>query len=173
MAEALLIVFVAIAAAGNQAINSRHRYRFHEGTDAEVLLNNLSLTPGVVRTGDTNEVCNGGSTKQFRHTTEAMKRQVYAIYGVDKSRVLPGDSAPFAKPPYFEIDHLISLELGGADDVMNLWPQPYYQHPGAHEKDAVENYLHREVCAGRMSLTDAQKQIANDWYTVYLRMPKN
>jgi len=30
--------------------------------------------------------------------------------------------------------------------------------------------LHREVCAGRISLSDAQHQIATDWFAVYQRM---
>jgi 5-methylcytosine-specific restriction endonuclease McrA len=42
-----------------------------------------------------------------------------------------------------EVDHLISRELGGADATDNLWPQPYTQHPGAHEKDRLENQLHK------------------------------
>jgi len=146
-------------------------YRMHPGTS--VLLNNAKLTPGAVRTTKAADVCSGESTRDFRKTTAAMKAAVYKAYGVARTRTLPGDPVPAdAKKPYFEIDHLISLELGGADDVKNLWPQPYYQHPGAHEKDAVENYLHRKVCGGQINLTDAQKAIANDWYDVYLQMQK-
>lgn len=183
--ETFLIALIGIMAACNQLIPAlaqtivMHRgrpgwqsvYRMHPGTS--VLLNNVEMTPGVVRTTDRDEVCHGGSTNQFRKTTAAMKAEVYKEYGVDKAKPLPGD--PFAgtpRPPLFEIDHLISLELGGADDVKNLWPQPYYNRPAAHEKDAVENYLHREVCAGRIALTDAQKQIADDWYAIYLKMPR-
>jgi hypothetical protein len=45
-----------------------------------------------------------------------------------------------------EIDHLISRELGGADDVKNFWPQPYGTHAwNAVLKDRVENRLHKEV----------------------------
>ncbi len=39
--------------------------------------------------------------------------------------------------------------------------------PGAHEKDKVENYLHRQVCGGQMTLAAAQKQIASDWLSVW------
>jgi hypothetical protein len=71
----------------------------------------------------------------------------------------------------FEEDHLISLELGGhPTDPRNLWPERYAPRPGAREKDVVENYLHREVCKGRISLADAQNEIASDWYAVYLRI---
>jgi hypothetical protein len=124
-----------------------------------VLLPDRSVTPGKVRTTDSAEVCHGGSTKQYRHTTAAEKAQVYKWYHAVK------------KPQICcEVDHLISLELGGADEVENLWPQPYKPAPGAHEKDAVENWLHAQVCAGSMTLGDAQAQIATDWYAVYLKM---
>ncbi|MGH2509762.1 MAG: hypothetical protein ACRDHZ_20470, partial [Ktedonobacteraceae bacterium] len=68
-----------------------------------------------------------------------------------------------------EIDHLISRELGGTDAVENLWPQPYTQHPGAHEKDWLENELHKEVCSGRIRLETAQKEIRQNWYAAYLK----
>jgi hypothetical protein len=145
-------------------------FRSHGG----VLLNDLGVTPGVVRTTNKKQICEGGSTKQFRNTTEKMKNEVYAQYGVDKHTPLPGTkpSKADADRPLYEIDHLISLELGGADDVDNLWPQPYYQHPGAHEKDAVENYLHKMVCSGKMEPAEAQRAIATDWYAVYVEMQK-
>ena len=63
-----------------------------------------------------------------------------------------------------EIDHLISRELGGVDTIKNLWPQPYTQNPGAHEKHWLENELHKEVWAGTITLQDAQQEIKVDWY---------
>jgi hypothetical protein len=71
------------------------------------------------------------------------------------------------------VDHLISRELGGADAVENLWPQPYTQHPGAHEKDWLENRLHDEVCAGKITLQDAQQEIKEDWYAAYLKRTRS
>ena len=41
--------------------------------------------------------------------------------------------------------------------------------PGAKEKDWVENYLHQQVCAGAMTLQDAQHAIVTDWYAVYVK----
>ncbi len=79
---------------------------------------------------------------------------------------LPGTVADY------ELDHLISLELGGdPTDPHNLWLQPWERKgrkfastgSGAESKDLVENRLHREVCASTISLADAQKQIASDW----------
>lgn len=75
---------------------------------------------------------------------------------------LAGDSRDY------EEDHFIPLEIGGdPTDPRNLWPEAY-QSPGAREKDVVENFLHRQVCSGAVSLADAQNAIATDWYKVYL-----
>jgi hypothetical protein len=122
-----------------------------------VIMPNPTLTPGEVRTTDANEVCHGGSTKLVRHTTAAMKRQVCLAY---HSKDCPHEKI-------MEIDHLIPLELGGADAVDNLWPQPAKPIPGFHEKDKLENYLHKQVCSGKMSLVDAQAKIRTDWYAAY------
>lgn len=74
----------------------------------------------------------------------------------------------------YELDHLISLELGGnPTDPRNLWLQPWERKgqrfagtgTGAESKDVVENRLHREVCAGTITLAEAQRVIASDWTT--------
>lgn len=62
-----------------------------------------------------------------------------------------------------ELDHLVPLELGGANSTSNLWPEP-----GAipNAKDVgPERHLHDDVCAGRMTLRQAQQEIAKDWTT--------
>lgn len=149
-----LIISIAILI-GSFLTQTSAVYRHH----GPAILNDLSVTPGKIRTLDANEVCHGGSTKQYRHTTQEEKNQVYQWYGAKKK---PGVCC--------EVDHLISLELGGADEIENLWPQPYEPRPGAHEKDAVENWLHKQVCDGKMPLAQAQAMIAQDWYAVYLVM---
>lgn len=61
-------------------------------------------------------------------------------------------------PDRSELDHLISLQLGGAPaDPRNLFPEPYKR--GAYTKDTVEGQLHDAVCAGRISLRSAQLKI--------------
>jgi hypothetical protein len=81
-----------------------------------------------------------------------------------------GDSD--TNPRDYEEDHLIPLELGGnPTDPRNLWPEPYetsISDGGARSKDKVENYLHREVCASDLTLEEAQREIASDWYHVYV-----
>lgn len=148
---AVLLGLAVLPAVGQKA---------HYGHDGPAVLPDAKITPGKARTTDKNDsvVCGGKSTKAVR---KPGIQAVYKAYGATKKA---GTCC--------EIDHLISLELGGANDPANEWPQPYLPKPGAHEKDAVENWLHAQVCSGKMALIDAQKQIATDWYKVYLRMPK-
>ncbi len=74
-------------------------------------------------------------------------------------------------PSAYELDHLISLELGGnPTSPSNLWPEAYLPVPGAHEKDKVENYLKSQVCGGQMTLADAQHQVSTDWKAVWDRV---
>jgi hypothetical protein len=70
----------------------------------------------------------------------------------------------------YEEDHLISLELGGAStSPRNLWPEHWGGTCGAHAKDRVENALHRAVCEGRITLQQAQQEIATNWIEAYRR----
>jgi hypothetical protein len=106
---------------------------------------NPILTPGVARPLTTAQVCSTKWGKDRRHVTERMKRHVFAAYGV-----------PLTDRKRYEVDHLIPRELGGADDVLNLWPQSWTGAQNAHLKDRDENRLHRAVCAGTLTLAAAQ-----------------
>lgn len=115
------------------------------------------LTPGVVDPSVTvQKLCTPGYTASIRLVTTATKKTVMARYGL-----------PWADHSLYEIDHFISLELGGKNDVMNLWPQRWKPEPGAREKDVVETWLHRQVCTGKITLAEAQAKIKFDWYIVY------
>lgn len=127
------------------------------------------LTPGVVRTDITQDnICKTKWGKDRRFVTAAMKREVFARYG------LSGNDDPACTRDKHgrkcELDHLISRELGGADDVDNIWPQPYGGFPwNAVRKDRVENRLHKEICAGNITLQDAQREISVDYRIPYIR----
>lgn len=73
-----------------------------------------------------------------------------AVSTLEHYRNLPCHCRPW------ELDHLIPLELGGANSLSNLWAEPW---PDARTKDVEEN-LHREVCAGRLPIAEAQADIA-------------
>jgi hypothetical protein len=101
--------------------------------------------------------------------TNPLKRQQLSALGYTVADPHKHCMPRSANPRCYEEDHFISLELGGDPrDPKNLWPEPYNPAPGAKEKDWVENYLHRQVCAGSMTLPDAQQAIVTDWYAVYL-----
>jgi hypothetical protein len=68
----------------------------------------------------------------------------------------------------YEADHLVSLELGGSNEIENLWSQIYRAKQwNGHVKDKLEDRLHELVCAGNPSLLKAQKAIARDWIAAY------
>jgi len=114
------------------------------------------VTPGVIALRDKTAVCDKKWGRDARHVSQAMKEHVCAKYGV---KDCPG--------PRFEVDHLISRELGGADDVRNLWPQPLDE---ARKKDWLENAAHKAVCSGAITLGHAQAAIRNDWTVFYATM---
>lgn len=115
-----------------------------------------AVNPAVTQANIKRTICKSGWTATVRPPasyTNKLKAQQIAAYGYAD-----------ADPHSYEEDHLISLELGGAPaDPKNLWPE----HPQApNPKDKVENRLHRQVCAGTLSLAEAQREIATDWTTV-------
>jgi len=121
------------------------------------LLPDSKLTPGATLPVTRADICVPGYTKKVRNVPLDVKRQVYAEYGIQSHK--PGD---------YEVDHLISLELGGSNSLKNLWPESYRTRPwNAHVKDALENELHDEVCSGRLDLATAQHDIAMDWTAAY------
>ena len=77
-------------------------------------------------------------------------------------------------PADYELDHLVSLDLGGSNDAGNLWPERNDHPAGAtNSKDRVEAALNRAVCARTVTLAAAQKAIATDWTTALatLKLP--
>ncbi|HEX9012991.1 MAG TPA: HNH endonuclease signature motif containing protein [Anaerolineaceae bacterium] len=121
-----------------------------------------ACTPGDIMPNATKaEICQSGYASSVRNVTTQEKDAVYSEYGI----------ASHTSGEY-EVDHLVSLELGGSNDISNLWPEAASPTPGFHQKDEVENYVHEQVCSGAISLADAQKQIATNWLAIYQNMPK-
>jgi hypothetical protein len=105
------------------------------------------VNPDVTRANIADTICKHGWTRTIRPPTDytnALKLKQMREYGVGGS------------PSQYQEDHLISLELGGhPTDARNLWPEPY---PRAAEVDSLENELNAKVCAGDLSLDDAQRK---------------
>lgn len=115
------------------------------------MLPDPACTPGAVLTTEVQVVCQPGYAGSVRNVSEATRRQVYAAYGI------------MPRPNAYEIDHLISLELGGSNEVDNLWPESYRGTQNAHDKDRLENDAHRLVCTDQLPLAEAQRKIAQNW----------
>ena len=75
----------------------------------------LKKTPGAIRAGLTTEkICSTKWGKDERHVTASMKQEVFTRYGYsgnDDQKCVPSGKRRC------EIDHLISRELGGADEI--------------------------------------------------------
>jgi len=105
------------------------------------------LNPDVTQATIGSTICVTGWTRTIRPSTEytnALKRKQMRAY-----REIGTESD-------YQEDHLISLELGGhPTDPRNLWPEPY---PRASQVDMIENDLNHRVCAGSLTLAEAQRR---------------
>lgn len=121
------------------------------------------MTPGDILTTDARVVCVPGYASSVRHVTTKTKEAIYAAYGIGAH-----------KPGMYEVDHLVSLQLGGSNAPSNLWPQSYTSLLyNAKHKDRLEGRLHRLVCSGLMGLTEAQRLISTDWIFAYKTYVEN
>ena len=116
-----------------------------------------TLTPGAVRTTDVAAICST-PTRELRHRGH---EGVMMAYGLT-----PNSWADY------ELDHLIPLGIGGADDDRNLWPEPRRSiEPvwNAERKDQLESRLRELICSGSLDAREAQKAITDDWTAAYNR----
>jgi hypothetical protein len=117
----------------------------------------LRLTPGATLPVTQNQVCGADASSTIAPIPASLQRKVFEEYGVTPSQ-----------PDAYEVDYLITPELGGATDIRNLWPQPYQNTVwNAHVKDQLEDRLHRMVCQGEVDLATAQRDISTDWIAAY------
>jgi len=129
------------------------------------------LTPGAIMPGVTVEqLCTRGYANVIdggaRNVPASLKRAVFVEY-LGAVPAHPGD---------YEVDHLISLELGGSNDIKNLWPESYQGKWNARVKDKVEDRMaalvrqelqaHGHDAAAAL-LARFQREIASDWIAAY------
>ena len=114
----------------------------------DALLPNPKLTPGRVAKRDKDR---GGVTLK-------MEQKVFARYRL-----------PWTRRNEFKIDHLIPVELGGADTINNLWPQSLRTKPyGADRKELLTEVLLTRIRVGQMTVAQAQEQISRDWIDTFI-----
>ena len=177
VAPLFLVIFTALALSGHTSLSGDGE---NVPTDAGKIpsdchfrgtglyvLPDPKCSPGAtnpdVNQGNINStICKSGWTGTIRppvSVTEPEKRIEFKAYGIH---------APLHE---YELDHIISLELGGApNSYANYYPELNY--PDAHgyyhnPKDHLENALRKRVCDGKMSLQEAQQAISTNWVAAY------
>jgi hypothetical protein len=129
---------------------------YRAAADGQTLPDAL-CTPGAVDPAVTPDniaatICRPGYTDQVRPSSSVTARW--------ERRSAVSYAAPHGTTG--EYDHLVPLQLGGANSTSNLWPEP---GDIPNPKDTVEGRLKRAVCAGLLPLHEAQRRIATDWTT--------
>jgi hypothetical protein len=115
-----------------------------------------SLTPGLAVAVSTDELCDA-KAQRIPDISATLRTQVLRDYGMED---VPSTD--------YELDYLITPELGGLADRRNLWPEPYGLRAwNAHAKDVLENRLPRLVCRGEIDLATAQRELASNWIGAY------
>jgi len=129
----VLLSLVTGAAATNTVLLPKAEHAFGY-RNPEVRQSNLAST-----------VCKSGYSATIRPPvsyTSFLKREELRYYK------LPG------KVSDYQLDHLISLSLGGSPyDTRNLWMEPKSQ---AGRDDKLEAQWHHDLCAGWLTLKEAQ-----------------
>jgi len=121
---------------------------------AEVASPIPTVTPGATSPAVTQDtirstICTVGYTKTVRSVTQSRRNGVWWVYGV-----------PAEERRGYVIDHLIPLELGGSNDLANLWPE---KRSDSYRKDKDEDSLHDKVCSGAITLDAARAFIVGSW----------
>ncbi len=155
-ATAIVCVAVFIAAVGGGLLLQHSTLR-RAAKFERAAVPDRSLTPGATRSVTVSDVCSMPHEEVIGEVSTSLRQEVLHEYGIVNARA--GD---------YEIDYLIAPGLGGAEDIHNLWPQPYKSRIwNARVKDALEEHLHQLVCEGKLDLSTAQRDIATDWIAAY------
>jgi hypothetical protein len=158
VAAFLCLTVLVVAAVGRFALHPALRrasagaFPFEGGTVPD-----RSLTPGATRRVTIHDICSMPHEEVIGEVSMSLRHDVFQEYGIVN-----------ADASEYEIDYLIAPGLGGAQDIHNLWPEPYTSRTwNAYVKDALEEHLHQMVCAGELDLSTAQQDIAGNWISAY------
>lgn len=135
---------------------------FYRSTEAHLgesvrLLPDPGFTPGATREIALADLCAADDDEVVRNVPSSLREKVFHEYGIH--------GVPATE---FEVDYLITPGLGGSDDVRNLWPEPHSNTVwNSYVKDQLEDRLHHMVCERKISLSEAQREIASNWIEAY------
>jgi hypothetical protein len=134
---------------------------------AQSSLPDPKVTPGAVDPRVTQQnlhqtVCVPGYSKSVRppsSDTDRWKRNALRLSGYLDQSI-----------SHYEWDHKIPIEVGGSPtSLLNQWLEYRYPDDGwdVALKDKFENEMHRRLCSGQISLSEAQEAFAGDWRAAY------
>ncbi len=153
------VPLLAVLLIGVVAAPVLQRVKLQSGSRVTLPIPDKQLTPGATRPVKLAEICPAASDDLDPSVPASKRRIVFQEYGMTA-----------AAEGKYQVDYLINPQLGGTDDIRNLWPEPYDSTVwNAHAKDALEDRLHQMVCSGQLDLASAQNQIASDWISAYKR----
>lgn len=156
IAAAMVLVFIGLAFYGGRKIWTGKPSV--SSPQEEAIVPNRSLTPGAVRAVTLKEICSSADDNLDPTVPSSTERAVLREYGLSSN----GPSRNY------QIDYLVNPQLGGTNDIRNLWPEPYSDARwNAQAKDELERHLHQMVCARAVDLAVAQREIATDWIAAY------
>lgn len=117
-----------------------------------------NLTPGETVSVTAQDVCAPDfPTERQMLLPASLRRRVFQQYGINNPQ-----------PDAFEVDYLITPDLGGASSTRNLWPEPYHNTIwNARVKDELEVHLKDLVCSGKLDMATAQRDLAGNWIASY------
>jgi hypothetical protein len=90
-------------------------------------------------------------------------------HAVEREYGLPAGHFGYA----LQIDHIVPVRVGGSNNIANLYPEEAAfgdGSPGFPAKDRLETRLRALVCARRIELRSAQRQIAANWEKLYRKL---
>jgi hypothetical protein len=123
-----------------------------------VSMPDAKLTPGVVASTDTNELCNMPPHAAAPALSAGLQLQIYDEYGYSSQNAMRK----------YILDWLVPYNLGGAEVPANIWPAAV-TGTGFYEKIDTDVALRQMVCRRELTLTQAQQALETNWYSAWLR----
>jgi hypothetical protein len=115
-----------------------------------------ALTPGAAGPVNLDRLCAGRNVEKPPVSAD-VRNVVLRRYRMERVAVRE-----------YELDYLITPELGGMPDARNLWPERYSTTVwNARVKDELEELLPQLICRGQLDLATAQRDIADNWIAAY------
>lgn len=146
----LMLLPLLLLASCGPPIREVNEWKVYHSVNAEAVIG--AIDPLITQASINETICTVGYTKIVRPPTvftEAIKeKRMINLQGTKSD---------------YELDHWVPLEVGGCSGcTINLVMVPYSGSYNAHDKAGVENWVHEQVCTGKMSLIEGQAIFLNN-----------